>query len=297
MNGKSVRGEQTETRSLDAGRLRQAAGSLLADVVVLAETPSSNDWAMTQARRGRALPFACFAERQTRGRGRRGKAWLHAEGGGIAMSLAWPFTLSPGELSRLPLALALAVSDALTALGLAHCAVKWPNDVLVDGRKIAGILLETCAAPGLSPRSSPSLSSQPSMVAVIGIGLNYDLASLRQNDNLPTQAITAYRQALRRWQPARQPATREQLAAALLRQCAQCCQQWPRQADACLQRFQPPLDWLYGKAVAVTNGQGDVVHGVARGVGAHGELRVMCEAGEKRFYSAEVSVRASGAMA
>ena len=72
------------------------------DVIVHDSIDSTNNWSLVQQKAGRRLPFACFAEEQTSGRGRRGKRWFMSAHRGIAMSLTWPFVLSKQPLHLLP---------------------------------------------------------------------------------------------------------------------------------------------------------------------------------------------------
>lgn len=121
---------------------------------------STNEEALRWARRG-ALTGPCWfvAARQDKGRGRQGRPWQSAEGNLFA-SLAMPAfsdALTNGQMS---FAAAVAVAETLEALGVAAISCKWPNDVLADGRKLAGILLEMTAQPG-----------QPGWL-VVGIGVN-----------------------------------------------------------------------------------------------------------------------------
>jgi BirA family biotin operon repressor/biotin-[acetyl-CoA-carboxylase] ligase len=103
------------------------------------------------------------ADRQTAGRGRRGRVWQSWPGAGLTFSLQWRFapggTVPPG----LSLVVGLAVARTLEALGVEGVQLKWPNDVLVHGHKIAGILIEL-----VSGRGRPS-------AAVIGVGINLRL--------------------------------------------------------------------------------------------------------------------------
>lgn len=119
-------------------------------LVVLDETDSTND----EVRRRGDLNVAILAERQLAGRGRRGAVWLSRAGEGLTFSVMIdprePCALWP----RLSLAAGVAVAESLETLGLA-AEIKWPNDVLVGGRKLAGILVEA-ADKG----------------AIIGIGVN-----------------------------------------------------------------------------------------------------------------------------
>jgi len=104
-------------------------------------------------------PLLLIAENQTAGRGRAGRSWLSAAGGSLTFSLAWKFDAGLGRLAGLPLAVGVALAETLARLGV-PVQLKWPNDLLKDGNKLAGILIETQAAPG------------GGAWAVIGVGLN-----------------------------------------------------------------------------------------------------------------------------
>ena len=104
-------------------------------------------------------PLLLVAEHQTAGRGRAGRSWLSSPEGSLTFSLAWKFDGGPQALSGLPLAIGVALAETLGALGQ-KVQLKWPNDLLKDGDKLAGILVETQSAPGGGTWT------------VIGIGLN-----------------------------------------------------------------------------------------------------------------------------
>nr|WP_281494202.1 biotin--[acetyl-CoA-carboxylase] ligase [Jannaschia sp. S6380] len=107
------------------------------------------------ARRAPAQPTWVMARRQTTPRGRRGRAWRMAPGN-FAASLVWRPQDDPAAMALRSFIASLALSDALIELGVRGLSLKWPNDVLLEGRKLAGILLE-CPRPGL---------------LVLGIGVN-----------------------------------------------------------------------------------------------------------------------------
>ncbi|MGF1464290.1 MAG: biotin--[acetyl-CoA-carboxylase] ligase [Maricaulaceae bacterium] len=108
-----------------------------------AEVCSTNDTAKARARAGARPPFWICAERQTAGRGRRGRVWTH-QPGNLAASAVYPRAGQPEPLSGFALLAGLAIAEALDGyLEPARIHLKWPNDVLVDGAKIAGVLIET----------------------------------------------------------------------------------------------------------------------------------------------------------
>jgi BirA family biotin operon repressor/biotin-[acetyl-CoA-carboxylase] ligase len=127
-------------------------------VEVVPETGSTNADLLARASQLRA-PVLLVAEHQTAGRGRAGRSWLSSSENSLTFSLAWKFDGGPQSLAGLPLAVGVALGDALAALGV-QVQLKWPNDVLKDGDKLAGILIETQSAPGGGTWT------------VIGIGLN-----------------------------------------------------------------------------------------------------------------------------
>ena len=89
-----------------------------------------------------------LAEYQTAGRGRRGRAWLAPPGGSICLSFSWTFKDVPEGLSALGLVIGVCELRALRELGMTHAKLKWPNDVLVDDRKLGGVLIELRAESG-----------------------------------------------------------------------------------------------------------------------------------------------------
>ncbi|NWG30886.1 MAG: biotin--[acetyl-CoA-carboxylase] ligase [Rhodocyclaceae bacterium] len=133
------------------------------DAELLPECASTNALLLARAENGAPSGSVLIAETQTAGRGRRGRTWHSAPGDSLTFSLLWRF--APGTLPLgLSLAAGVAVSEALVKVGAdgtAPVELKWPNDVLKGGRKLAGILVEL--VPG-APHA-----------AVIGIGLNLRL--------------------------------------------------------------------------------------------------------------------------
>jgi BirA family biotin operon repressor/biotin-[acetyl-CoA-carboxylase] ligase len=118
------------------------ARARVGDLRIHTEVDSTNTWLMDEANRSAPCGSVCLAERQTAGRGRHGRTWMSPFGSNIYLSVLWRYPLSPGELGGLSLACGVAVARALTELGVEGIALKWPNDVLWERRKLAGLLLE-----------------------------------------------------------------------------------------------------------------------------------------------------------
>ncbi len=143
-----------------------------------AEIDSTNEEARRRAEAGEKRPLWITAARQARGRGRRGRSWDSSEGNLFATLLLRP-EKPIGECAQLSFAAALAVSDMLATFAPhAGFALKWPNDVLADGRKIAGILLE-------------SESKTDGAVAWLAIGIGVNLTVFPQDTEFPAISLAA----------------------------------------------------------------------------------------------------------
>src|SRR6185312_6038226 len=128
-------------------------------IEIVAETGSTNADLLVRIG-GLDGPLLLIAERQTAGRGRAGRTWHASPEASLTFSLAWKFSRQTRDLAGLPLAVGVALAEALAAFGW-DAALKWPNDVLLDGRKLAGILIETA-----------NRRDGEGAWAVIGIGIN-----------------------------------------------------------------------------------------------------------------------------
>ena len=126
-------------------------------VEVLPEVDSTNTELMRRARAGRTEPVLLVAERQTAGRGRLGRAWASAPGDSLTFSLG--LTLAPPDWSGLSLAVGVALAETLHP----RVRIKWPNDLWLGDRKLAGILIET---------ASSTADTKGPRYAVIGVGVN-----------------------------------------------------------------------------------------------------------------------------
>jgi len=139
--------------------LKPGIRSLLTELNVLDEVDSTNN-AILELPAAQRHAHAVVADQQKVGRGRRQRSWHSPPGGNIYLSLGWQFDKPRWPLSTLPLVVALAVCQALDRTGLSGHGIKWPNDILSGGRKLAGILVEMQSA-GAGPA-----------MAVVGVGLN-----------------------------------------------------------------------------------------------------------------------------
>lgn len=130
---------------------------------IQSETDSTNQRLIEAAQQGAPSGSICLAEFQHQGRGRRGRHWVSPYGGNIYLSLLWRFQEGTAYLGGLSLAVAVALMRSLNEIGVDKAGIKWPNDILAENRKLAGILLDVAG------------ESNGSCYAVIGIGVNYHM--------------------------------------------------------------------------------------------------------------------------
>lgn len=123
---------------------------------------STSTLLLDRAQQGAPAGSVIVCERQTAGRGRRGRSWLSAPGDSLTFSLLWRFPAGMPAPAGLSLAAGVAVARALEGMGAAGVGLKWPNDILAGGAKLGGILVEIS-------------SGAEGHAAVIGIGINVRL--------------------------------------------------------------------------------------------------------------------------
>jgi BirA family biotin operon repressor/biotin-[acetyl-CoA-carboxylase] ligase len=115
------------------------------NIICLKETDSTNTRAKELAAQGAPEGTLVIAEKQTKGRGRRGRNWFSPPGGGIYFSLILRPAMPPGETPRITLMTAVVLAETLISLVKLNLRIKWPNDILVNRKKLAGILTEISA--------------------------------------------------------------------------------------------------------------------------------------------------------
>ena len=254
-------------------RLSASAKRRVQTVDVDWQVDSTNSALMRRAQLPNALPAALLAEIQTGGRGRRGRVWRSNFGGSLMLSLLWQFQHGMSALAGLSLVAGIATIQALADLGVDAIGLKWPNDLIAAGRKLAGILIELGG------------EAQGPCHAVIGIGINLRLdpatASGIEQDWIDIASLA----------PNPAPIDRNELAAALLSRLVESLERFETEGFAAFNEEQARYDALRGRQVRVSTPSGER-GGVACGVDDRGALRVRDDEGEFLVESGEVSVRA-----
>lgn len=240
-------------------------------ITLLQQVDSTNAQAMRHLASGAVPPFLVIAEQQTAGRGRRGRSWASPFGENLYYSLVLRVSGGMRQLEGLSLVVGLALLQALRDAGVADAGLKWPNDLLVGGRKIAGILLE--------------LSGDPADVChvVIGIGVNINMRVTPQGEVID-QPWTSLRQVLG------EQVDRNVFVAGLNRQLERYLQLHQVQGFAAL-REQWEANHLWQGRVVVLAAGAQTIQGRVLGVDDTGALRLQIDGQEKVFSGGELSLR------
>ena len=234
------------------------------------DTGSTQDDALAAAvpEQGCAL---FLAERQSAGRGRRGREWVSPPGANIYFSLSRRFSRPLPQLAGLSLAVGVALAEGLRSLGFGQVRLKWPNDLWIESRKLGGILVQ------LRPEVGGGTG------AVIGVGLNV---------RMPAEAAQAIDQA---WcdlsEFSATPVSRNAVVAALMASLLPALDEFDAHGLAhFLWRWQG-LDALRGQRVQVLDGERRI-EGLCLGVSGEGALRLEADDGsEVLVHGGEASLR------
>lgn len=214
-------------------------------------TDSTNDDALVLTKAGAAHGVVVIADRQLRGRGRRGTRWSSAPHAGLTFSVILRARWMPEQLLVLPLLVGLAVRQLVAARVSQPVLVKWPNDVLVGGRKICGVLVESHSQAG------------EIRAVVVGIGLN-----VRQQ-RFPTELEAS---AVSLEDLGATDLSRELLLVDLLLALEQRFHELMSQGFHAQHAEFGRFDFLSGRSVTVGES-----HGTARGIAENGALIIECD--------------------
>ena len=248
-----------------AKQLSPLAAVRLQRVNVLAVTDSTN--AQLLASDAGKDPQALLAEFQSAGRGRRGRAWVSPFGANLYLSLAWSFETWPARLTALPLAVGVACTRALPELH--NLKLKWPNDLVLDGKKLGGILIEQRGEAGGACRT------------IIGVGLNVAMQA-RQGRKIE-QSWTSL-------QAAGLEVSRNALAAELLSRLIEALLTFEQKGFAPFATEWQQRDLTLNQKIQIS-GAHENHTGIARGVDDDGALKLESRGKIQRVLSGEVSLR------
>ncbi len=232
------------------------------------EVDSTNLWAAREAANGAAHGSLYVADRQTAGRGRLARGW-QSEGAGLYMTLLLRPEAAPDRLARAPLIAAVAVSGALDDLG-ADARIKWPNDVVIAGKKVCGILCESRVA------------GMRACWVTVGVGINL---AQRERDFAPEHRQRATSLAMELGQEIRC----ERVIGGFLEHI----KRWYGpgfEGDSTFWQEYRLRSATLGQPVRVIEGTGEW-EGIASDILPDGALEVNTESGPRAVYAGDVSIR------
>ena len=268
--GRAYLADDVELLSPDRIRahLAPATANWLETLEAVAHIPSTNTELVRRGLTGSIDGSVLLAEAQTAGRGRRGRAWHSPFARNLALSVGVRIERSLVEVGAVSLVVGVAVADALAAAGLHGVALKWPNDVLLEGRKLSGILMEL-----------PRAAEPPELV--VGIGINVGGAGLVAG--AVDQGVADVTERV-------PDVSRNRLAGHVIDAVFDRCRRFERDGFEPLRATYDALHGFHGETVRVVAGS-EAVAGVVLGVAADGALRLRTGSGEREFSGGEVSLR------
>lgn len=241
-------------------RLTHAASNFQASVRDVVD--STNSEAERRLANGDATPFVVIAKEQTKGRGRLGRQWHSAANGNAYASFAFRPQISPTQMSLFTLWMGINVCECISSLYRTQCMVKWPNDLHISGKKIAGILTEA--------RMETDLVRD----VVLGIGININSSDDDWPEALSSIATSLFQATGQRFDPNR-------LMAALIGRIAIAYNQFLEgEHRTALKDKWPRFDTLAGKTIALEQGPNQI-SGIARGIDSNGSLIIEKDDGSR----------------
>lgn len=250
--------------------LSDSARVLIPHIDILSEVDSTNTYLKQCAIRGAPSGTACLAELQSAGRGRQGRSWVSPFGCNLYLSLLWRFSAGPAVLAGLSLAVGVALARAIRTFVPQDVGLKWPNDLVWQGQKLAGILVEIAGE-----------SAGPSY-AIIGVGINVRMPKLA-SDSINQPWTDLYRISTKM-------PLRNALAAAVLEQLAIVLREFEQQGLSVFLDAWRKLDSMAGRSVQL-HMHDAVIAGEAKGIDDSGALIIQVGNELRRFASGEVSLR------
>lgn len=243
----------------DVDRIRRAldgaAASRVDRIDAFEQVESTNTFLQREPSPPSGHTSVAIADHQTAGRGRHARKWISSPGSSLCLSLAYTFQKTPETLPPFTLAIGVAIADAFTRLGIENIQLKWPNDLLVDGAKLGGILVES------------KLGKRDEITVVAGIGINIEL---------PDEVVGAVQSG---W--AHRPVAlgsisnnlpeRDELAAILVQTVFDAMTLYDDRGLAPFEQAFMDFDWLRGRSIVVETPEGEVA-GVGAGIEPDGAL-------------------------
>jgi BirA family biotin operon repressor/biotin-[acetyl-CoA-carboxylase] ligase len=255
------------TDALDAAAIVAALCARRGEIAIEVIDSCTSTNALLLARPPTEHPVLLAAEMQTAGRGRRGRRWHSARGAGLTFSIARRMPQPVSALGGLSLAAGVAVANALRDLGASEVALKWPNDLVARGAKLGGILVETRA-------------QDRETLAVVGVGIN--CRGTEGLDRRLRRDVIALERLLGRLP------SRNELLARLATGLLDALAAFSAHGFAPLRTDWEAMHAHAGRRIRVRLAGGQVLTGVATGVGSDGALKLRTRRGLRDIHSAHI---------
>lgn len=238
------------------------------DLTYFEYVDSTNTQLMALGEQSSIAGLVYMADFQFGGKGRRGRQWMSPFGRNLAISMGFATDKPLGQLGGMSLVVGLAMVSALENLGAPGLALKWPNDVLLEGRKLGGILIELIQRPQRTE-------------FVVGFGVNVTLTE---------EEISTIGQPVSDLRAAGVKTSRNDLAVACIQSVSRYMDLFESEGFAPFVSAFNDMHLYQGKTCTLIQGNQNVV-GRVNGIGLDGELILQTQQGEQRFHGGEVSLR------
>ena len=253
-------------QSLFESELLRKTNPRINQVHVFEEIDSTNSEARRIIESGAPGVHLVVSDSQTAGRGRRGRAWV-SPAGGLYLSLTFPMPGDIRELQALSLVAAISMRQSLDEWSLKAIRLKWPNDILIDDKKIAGILLELQRTKGVNQ-------------IIFGIGINYSLSAGQKADiDQPAIDLLEITEAL---------PSRDQVITKICTNLLQNVERFIKNGFSPFKLIWNEYDQYLGSRIVVKDGKSEK-NGKSLGVNEKGELMLATEYGEELIAGGEVA--------
>lgn len=212
----------------------------------------------------------CVAEYQSAGRGRRGRTWVSPYGHHLYFSLFWTFPQGMAQAMGLSLVVACTLVEVLKSFGVENIGVKWPNDIYLDNKKLAGILIEMSGQADSQCQLIIGVGVNMAMSEEQGKGIDQPWSDLSELVDMPDKTA---------------------LVIALQKQLKRDIQLFEREGLAAFKTRWQAADLFYGREIRLLMGEKSV-EGICRGVDGQGAVLLETADGVQAFIGGEISLRA-----
>lgn len=239
----------------------------LEDILIYPEINSTSDALWTRFSEGKQTPAVCLAETQTAGRGRRGDQWQSPAAGNLYLSLFWP-NCADTPRNGLSIAIGISLINTLKEAGIKQLQLKWPNDVLYQRQKLAGILVES--------------RFNSKQYTVVGIGLNFKLPpSTRDLIQQPSTSLEQLCDPVpcRNW-----------LAGKIIQNMIETIELFEHRGLSDFLPLWPQYDALHEQAITLIDGN-QRIPALACGINEQGELRYLRDNQIHQLSNSHISIR------